>query len=50
MPIEKILALQRVPIFAKVSVDEMRPLSEFTYTVTMTEGTTLFPASAAPTL
>jgi ATP:ADP antiporter, AAA family len=50
LPIEKILALQRVPIFAKVSVDEMRPLSEITYSVKMTEGATLFPASAPPTL
>src|SRR5262249_20534513 len=50
LPIEKILALQPVPIFPKVSVDEMRPLSEITYTVKMTEGTTLFPASAPPTL
>jgi ATP:ADP antiporter, AAA family len=49
-PIEKILALQRIPIFSHVSAEEMRPLADITHTVTMTAGTALFPASAPPTL
>ena len=50
LPIEKILALQRVPIFARVSVDEMGPLAAITHTVVMTAGSALFAASAPPTL
>jgi CRP-like cAMP-binding protein len=45
-PVEKLLALQRVPVFARIGVDEMRPLAAITHTVTMSAGTTLFTASA----
>jgi AAA family ATP:ADP antiporter len=50
LPIEKILALQRVPLFARVSAEEMRPLAAIAHTVVMTAGTNLFDASAPPTL
>lgn len=49
-PVEKILALQRVPVFRCVSADEMRPLAEITRTVTMTSGQPVFPASAPAAL
>jgi ATP/ADP translocase/HEAT repeat protein/CRP-like cAMP-binding protein len=49
-PVEKVLALQRVPLFSRVSADEMRQLAEITQTVPLTEGTVLFPESAAPAL
>ena len=49
-PIEKVLALQHVPIFARVSADEMRSLANITGTVTMTAGSPLFPVSAPPAL
>ena len=41
-PVEKVLALQYVPLFAKVSADEMRRLAALAHTVTLTLGETLF--------
>ncbi len=49
-PVEKILALQKVPVFARVTVAEMAPLSAIAQAVEMVPGTVLFEASAAPTL
>jgi ATP:ADP antiporter, AAA family len=48
--VDKVLALQRVPLFSRVSADEMRHLSEIAKTVPMASGETLFPESAAPAL
>jgi CRP-like cAMP-binding protein len=49
-PIDKILALQRVPLFERVSPDEMRHLAEIASVVQMAAGETLFPESALPAL
>lgn len=49
-PVEKVLALQRVPLFARVSADEMRQLSGVAQAVTMTAGSALFAPSAAPAI
>jgi CRP-like cAMP-binding protein len=49
-PIEKILALQRVPVFGRVAVEEMRALAGITHTVAMTGGDRLFPESAPAAL
>jgi len=49
-PIEKVLALQRVPLFRRASVEEMQHVAAVTSTVTMTAGVTLFPESAPPAL
>ena len=46
LPIEKILALQRVPVFARIAADEMGALAGITHTVVMTAGTSLFAPSA----
>ena len=46
LPIEKVLALQRVPVFSRIAVDEMRSLGDIAQTVTMTMGTALFAQSA----
>jgi CRP-like cAMP-binding protein len=46
LPIEKILALQRVPVFSRIAVEEMQPLAEIAQTVPMTMGSALFTASA----
>jgi hypothetical protein len=45
-PVEKVLALQRVPLFARVSADEMRHLADAAKVVSMPKGTTLFTTSA----
>jgi AAA family ATP:ADP antiporter len=45
-PISKILALQRVPVFARVSAEEMRALADITHTRKMAAAETLFPESA----
>lgn len=50
LPVEKILALQRVPVFSRIAVDEMRPLAEIAHTVTMTAGGPLFSASGPVSL
>ena len=47
-PIDKVLALQRIPLFTRVSADEMRHLADITSTVPMKAGETLFPESAPP--
>jgi AAA family ATP:ADP antiporter len=49
-PIEKILVLQRVPIFSFVSAEEMRLLADQAKTVTLEPGTVLMQESAAPAL
>jgi ATP:ADP antiporter, AAA family len=45
-PVEKILALQRVPVFARIAADEMGALAVITHTAVMTAGTSLFAESA----
>lgn len=47
-PIEKVLAIERVPVFAHISPEEARYLAAITHTVTMEEGTALFKASDPP--
>jgi CRP-like cAMP-binding protein len=49
-PIEKVLALQYVPIFRRVSADEMTHLAGVASTVQMVAGAVLFPESAAPAI
>jgi AAA family ATP:ADP antiporter len=49
-PIEKILALQRVPVIARIAADEMGALAGIAHTVTMTGGTALFAQSAPAAL
>ncbi len=46
LPVEKILALQRVPVFARIAADEMGALAGITHTVVMNAGTPLFVPSA----
>ncbi len=46
LPVEKILALQRVPVFGRIAADEMAALAAIVRTVTMTAGTALFSESA----
>jgi CRP-like cAMP-binding protein len=41
-----VLALQRVPIFSRVSAEEIRPLAEIAQVVTMQAGASLFTESA----
>ena len=50
LPVEKILALQRVPVFSRIGVEEMRPLADIAHTVTMTAGSPLFSASGPVSL
>jgi CRP-like cAMP-binding protein len=49
-PVEKVLALQRVPVFSRVSAEEMRFLTEAAQAVTMTPGTPLFVESSPPAI
>jgi CRP-like cAMP-binding protein len=46
-PVEKVLALQRVPMFARVAADEMRHLADAAKVLSLQPGTTLF-TTAAP--
>jgi len=46
LPVEKILALQRVPVFGRIAAEEMGALAAIVRTVTMTAGTPLFAESA----
>jgi ATP:ADP antiporter, AAA family len=46
LPVEKILALQRVPVFGRIAADEMGALAGIVRTVVMTAGTALFSESA----
>lgn len=50
LPIEKVLAVQRVPVFSRISADELRHIADITHTVEMRAGATLFEASAPPAL
>ncbi len=47
-PIEKVLALQRVPYFANLSADEMQRLAGIARPMTMAAGSPLFAASSPP--
>nr|MDQ3420965.1 HEAT repeat domain-containing protein [Acidobacteriota bacterium] len=47
-PIEKVLAIERVPVFAHISPEEARYLAAITHTVEMKEGTVLFKATDPP--
>ena len=49
-PVEKVLALQRVPLFARVTADEMRHLADIAAAVDLTPGAAPFAESAAPAL
>ena len=48
--IERVFALQYVPLFRRVSADEMQQLATVAAPVTMTAGSVLFPESAPPAL
>ena len=47
-PVEKVLALQRVPVFSRVSAEEMRNLADLAHVVTMKSGESLFTESTPP--
>jgi CRP-like cAMP-binding protein len=47
-PVEKVLALDRVPVFKHLSADEAQHLASITRTVEMTEGKPLFQAADRP--
>jgi ATP/ADP translocase/HEAT repeat protein/CRP-like cAMP-binding protein len=49
-PVERVLALQHVPLFSRVSADEMRQLADLAQTVALEPGKVLFAESAAPAL
>jgi len=46
LPVEKILALQRLPVFSRIAPDEMAALAATTDTVVMKAGSSLFAESA----
>ncbi|MFL6280118.1 MAG: Npt1/Npt2 family nucleotide transporter [Vicinamibacterales bacterium] len=46
LPVEKILALQRLPVFSRIAPDEMAALAAVTQTIVMKAGTPLFAESA----
>ncbi len=48
--IDRVFALQYVPLFVRVSADEMRYLSSIAAPVAMKEGSILFPESAGPAM
>jgi ATP/ADP translocase/HEAT repeat protein/CRP-like cAMP-binding protein len=48
--IDKVLALQRVPIFTRVSAEEMRHLANIATVVEIADGSVLFAESAPPAL
>ena len=48
--VEKVLALQRVPLFSRVSAEEMRQLADVAQAVTLKPGDALFKQSASPAL
>ena len=50
LPVEKVLAVQRVPVFSRISAEELRHIADITRTVEMTAGAALFEASAPPAL
>ena len=45
LPVEKILALQRLPVFSRIAPDEMAALAATTETVAMKAGSSLFTES-----
>lgn len=47
-PVEKVLAIERMPVFAHISPEEARYLAAITHTVDMKEGTALFKATDPP--
>jgi CRP-like cAMP-binding protein len=47
-PVEKILAIERVPLFKHLSAEEVRHLATITRTVEMTAGASLFQAADRP--
>ena len=49
-PVEKVLALQRVPLLSRVSADEMRLIADLTQTVTLKAASPLFAESSAPAM
>jgi ATP:ADP antiporter, AAA family len=49
-PIDRVLALKYVPIFAKVSAEEMQQLARIAFPVDLKPGAVLFPESAPPGL
>jgi AAA family ATP:ADP antiporter len=49
-PIDHVFALQYVPLFSRVSADEMQQLAGIALPVSMTAESVLFPESAAPAL
>ena len=49
-PVEKVLAVQRVPVFSRIAAEELRYVAEITHSVEMRSGATLFEASAPPAL
>jgi AAA family ATP:ADP antiporter len=49
-PIDRVFALQYIPLFARVSADEMQQLASITLPVTMKAGSVLFPESAPPAI
>ena len=49
-PIEKVFALQRIPLFARASAEEMQHVADISSTVTMTPRAVLFAESAPPAL
>ena len=48
--IDRVFALQYVPLFRKVSADEMRHLASVAAPITMKAGAVLFPESAPPAI
>ena len=48
--VEKVLALERVPVFARLSVEEGRHLADIAHTVSFAEGATLFEEAAPPAI
>src|SRR4051812_9706983 len=46
LPVQKILALQRLPVFSRIAPDEMAALAAVTQTIVMKAGTPLFAESA----
>jgi CRP-like cAMP-binding protein len=49
-PIDRVFALQYVPLFTRVSAEEMKHLAAVALPVQMKEGSALFPESALPAL
>ena len=48
--VEKVLALQRVPMFSRIGADDMLTLASATRTMLLSSGTRAFETSAAPAL